>query len=400
MTKTLTQKEKIIIVSILLLASSLSVMSTDLYTPSMPHLPELLDTTADMIQLTLALNVLAFGAAQLILGPASDRYGRRPVFLVGIGLFALFSLGCALANTVEQLITARILQGAAASVEAVLVLAIFTDIFEEKQRIKAIALYGVVFALAPGVAPIIGGYVHVWFGWRANFQIVSVLGVLVSILALFYLHETGRADKNAILPRQLLCNYIKLLGARTFMVCSVMMALNLGILFTFITEAPFLLIDLFGVPTEQFGLYQLLIVATYAVGSLIASNLVRWISPQRLLNYSLLMGTIGVTILVVQEFLFQSTLINFISVFAFLMFALAPLWAIIPAMAMSAAPTGSGTASAMFGALEMTGAGGAGLLVSILHDGTSRPMITVIMIMFIGLLVTRWVGRSTSLSEM
>ena len=109
-------------------------MSTDMYAPSMPHLPELLGTSAEMVQLTLALNALAFGFAQLIIGPMSDRFGRRPIFIAGLFLFGVFSLACALAVNIEQLIVARIFQGATASVEAVIVLAVISDLFEKLGR--------------------------------------------------------------------------------------------------------------------------------------------------------------------------------------------------------------------------------------------------------------------------
>ncbi len=378
----LTKSQKMIIIGVLLLANALGVMSTDLYTPSMPHLPALLATTAELVQLTLALNALAFGLAQLIIGPLADRFGRRPVFLVGMVVFAVVTVGCGLAVTIEQLLLARVLQGVAAAAHGVIVLAVITDIFEERQRVKVMAIYGIVFAVAPAVAPIIGGYIHVLWGWRANFFVISILAIPVLGLALVYLRETGQPDRTALQPRQLGRNYLVLIRERRFITYSLMMALNLGMLFAYITEAPFVLIDLFGVPTQHFGYYHLVMVSCFMLGSVVASQWVKRSPPQQMLKYGMLMTCAGVTLFAAQEFLIEPTRVSFIATFCLLIFSAAPMFAVLPALAMAAAPKGTGTASALFGSVEMLGGGGAALLVLLLHDGTSRPLVVTIIILF------------------
>ena len=111
------------ILTALVLASTAAMMSTHLYTPSMPHLVEYFQATAAVVKLSLSLNALAFALLQLIYGPLSDRFGRRPVMLGGMGGFVIFSLFCAFAQSIQQLIGARVMQGMSAAAEAVLVYA-------------------------------------------------------------------------------------------------------------------------------------------------------------------------------------------------------------------------------------------------------------------------------------
>ena len=182
-----------LVVCVLVLTSSVSIMSTDMYTPSLPDLADWFDTTPTRVKLTISLNMLAFGVAQLIHGPLSDRYGRKPVLLVS-SLFVVFlSLGCALAQTIDQLIVARILLGLAAAAEAVIGLAIIKDLYNEKEQVKAMALLGMAVAIAPAIGPIIGGYLHVAFGWQSNFYVISAMAFLsMLILSLIHISEPTR----------------------------------------------------------------------------------------------------------------------------------------------------------------------------------------------------------------
>ncbi len=140
-----------LVVGILVLASSVSIMSTDMYTPSLPDLATWFDTTPTRVKLTISLNMLAFGLAQLIHGPLSDRFGRKPVLMISLLAVVILSMACAAAQTIDQLIAARILLGLAAAAEAVVGLAIIKDLYTEREQVKAMALLGMVIAVAPAV---------------------------------------------------------------------------------------------------------------------------------------------------------------------------------------------------------------------------------------------------------
>nr|MCH9673814.1 Bcr/CflA family efflux MFS transporter [Gammaproteobacteria bacterium] len=232
--------EQRIIVTILVLASSASIMSTDLYTPSLPHMPEYFGTSAQAAKLTISLNLLAFGFAQLVFGPLSDRFGRRPVFLCGLVAFTLTSVACALAQTIEQLIVFRVLQGVAASVEAVVGLAIVRDLFFDTQRVKVLAIWGMSVALAPAVAPIIGGYIHVTAGWQANFWLVAGVGALITLLILARLAESTTPNPAAIKGRHVLASFSALLRSKAFLNHAVLLGASIGVIYAFVTAGPFI----------------------------------------------------------------------------------------------------------------------------------------------------------------
>ena len=354
-----------------MLASSASIMSTDIYAPSLPSLPALLATESSMVKLTISLNVLMFGLGQLFHGPLSDRFGRKPVLLTAIALFTIVSFICAFAQNIQQLIIARMLQGFMGAAEAVVCLAVFKDLFNEKQQVRALAIFGMSIALAPAVAPIIGGYIHIWFGWRANFHLIGVLGIVTTILIWRLLPESVSKDAGALQPARVLGNYRALIGNREFIANAALCGVGMGIIYAFITGAPFILIRGLGVPTEQFGYYQAFTVAAYFIGSLISIRAVNFLPTTKLLSIGLALVLIGGA-----SFLFIVASGNvtpnlFAATFAVMTLGLGPVFAVAPSKAMLATNQSAGAAAALLGAMEMGIGGVAAGAVSLLHDGSA-----------------------------
>ena len=358
-----------VIMFVLIAASSVSIMSTDIYTPSLPHLPALLSTDAVSVKLTVSLNVLMFGFAQMIHGPLSDRFGRKPVLLGAMMLFSAACIGCALAQTIGWLIAARMVQGAMGAAEAVVCLAIFKDLFAEKQQVRALAIFGVSIALAPAAAPILGGYVHVWFGWRANFYLIAALGALVAFLIWRHLPESAPPPSaRAGRIRAVLADYRALLADDNFIFYAALTGIGMGVLYVFITGAPFVLINQLGIATEHFGYFQAAIVFAYFVGSLICMRAINFIRAEQLLNIGLALVLCG------GVALFGAMLANainpttFTAAFALMTFGLAPLFAVAPAKAMLVTDKNAGATAAMLGACEMVVGGLGAFAVGVLRD--------------------------------
>ena len=165
---------QLITLILLVLTTSLTIMSLDLYTPSLPHLPEYFGTTTQMVKLTVSLNALTYGVGTLVYGPLSERFGRRPILVGAICFATLCSLFCTLAISIEQLIVARILLGLALAAEGVLVYSIINDCFNGKDKVRAFALWGAACAVTPIFSPILGAYIFLAFGWQANFAVLTV----------------------------------------------------------------------------------------------------------------------------------------------------------------------------------------------------------------------------------
>ncbi len=365
---------KRIIVFILVLASSLTMMSTDIYAPSLAHLPDIFSTSAANIQLTMSLNILAYALATLVHGPLSERFGRKPVLLWGLAGFTIFSLCCAVAQTVEQLIIARIFQGICAAVEGVLVLAIIRDIFDKKDQVRVIALYGVATAATPAVAPILGGYIHVLLGWRMNFHLLSIFGVIVTVAVWYFLEESSKKNKAALSPGVILTEYAGLLRNGLYMKYCLISGTGLGVFFAFITAGPFILINNHGLQTQHFGYFQSILVVGFAIGALLANRLVKHTDIHTILNRGLTVLVLGASALLGVTYNGQDSIANLAVIMFFIALADGPIFSTTPTLAMEASDSSTGSAAAMLVTIEMGIAALAGLVVGIFHDGSSRPL--------------------------
>lgn len=372
-----------------MLANAASIMSTDIYAPSLPHLASFFDATPSMVKLTISLNVLMYGLGQMVHGPLSDRFGRKPVLLTAILLFSISSFVCALAQNIEQLIIMRMVQGCMGAAESVICMAIFKDLFNEKQQVRALGIFGMSVALAPAMGPIIGGYVHVWLGWHFNFHLIGGLGIVITLLIWRLLPESATPDTNALKLSGVLSNYRGLLTDKQFIAYAGITGVGMGIFYAFITGAPFILIKQMGIATEHFGYYQFCIVAAYFVGSLVATRAVNHIVPDKLLNLGIglvLVGSIVFIGLVVTD---RVTPNSFIVAFSIMTFGLGPLFAVAPSKAMLSTSHSAGSTAAMLGAIEMGLGGLAAGAVSVLHDGSAWPVaITIIGLMLIVVVLT------------
>jgi DHA1 family bicyclomycin/chloramphenicol resistance-like MFS transporter len=378
-----------LVVGILVLSSSVSISTTDMYSPSMPDLVRWFDTTATKVKLTISLNILAFGLAQLIHGPLSDRFGRKPVLLVSLAIVSVLCLACASAQTINQLIIARVLLGIAAAAEAVVGLAIIKDLYTEKQQVKAMALLGMVLAITPAAAPIIGGYIHVAFGWQANFIFISGMAALSLVFVAWLLPESSTPDYSALNLSVISGRYRSLLKNSDFLTHCAILGVSLGMLFVFITAAPFIVIDLLGVPADQFGFFQASIVLAFFFGSVLASRLADHWNAFHLMGFGVLIVIAGSVVLSVVILGDLMTLYTLAASIMIMMFGMGPLFAVAPSRALRSIEGNAGSASALLNGIEQTTAGVAAVLISVFHDGTARPMawVTVLLaVLMLGLL--------------
>jgi len=363
-----------LILTTLLCLSGVSILSTDLYTPSLPHLPELLATTPQIVQLTMSLNLAAYAVCQLFYGPLADRVGRRPLLLFGLVGFLLSSLACAVAPNVEFLIAARIAQGAFASAEAVVTMLLLRELFEGDEGTRAMGLFGMGLGAFPAIGPLLGGYIYIWAGWRANFYLMAAALVVFGILAAKVLPETKVPDRTALNLRHIKRTYLSLVRDRKVLRYIIPMGTGMAGLFAFITAGPFIFIDLMGVATEHYGLYTGLTVLSYVLGSYSVSHLAHRVRGDALVSAGVatsLAGGLAILFVVGAGWVTPLPLVAALSIIAFgigLVYGSAPMLLLD-----SAGDSRRGMASGLMGFVQLGSAALGALAVGMLYDGSAMP---------------------------
>lgn len=365
--------------AVLIACMCVSILSTDLYTPSLPHLTRVFGVDAGTVQMTMSANFLGYALGPFAIGPLSDRFGRRPLLSWCMGLFAVFSMACALAPTIEFLITARIFQGASASVVSVLGVVIIRDLYEGPDAMRVLSIYGAAIGVAPATGPILGGIVHVALGWEANFWILALLGLLVSAAAWVIVPETGRRTPLDI--RLSLRRYSALLRDPRFVLPGLAISSVFAGLFAYITAGPFLLIDHLGVPTQRYGYYYGVGVMAYVAGAGIANQLAHRASPRAIMQAGVALSLIGgflMVLLNVSDLISANTIVMAMSVFSLglgLTFSAAPL------VMLADVPKQRGAAAGvLFGAGQSLGAAAGAYSVATFYDGTATPLVGAILV--------------------
>lgn len=224
---------------IVALLAMLAPFSIDTYLPSFPDIASEFNTSTLYLQQTLSFYLLAFAGMTLVYGPLSDAFGRRRVILGAVAVYVATSIGCALAENEHWLLAMRIGQGLSASGGIVVGRAIIRDAFSGVKAQRVMAKMLLMFALAPAIAPIIGGWLHDAFGWRSVFLFLTLLGLGTWIWTALSLPETlPKRERQSIHPRAVAAAYGRALRSSAFMQLVGMVALNFGGIFLYIAASP------------------------------------------------------------------------------------------------------------------------------------------------------------------
>ena len=357
-------------------------ISTDMYLPSLPSMKIDFGATVSQVQLTLSVFLVGFAVSQLVYGPLSDRFGRRPILLMGIFIYGLASVACFMATTIEGLIFARFLQAFGACSGPVLGRAIVRDVYGQERAAQVLAYMGSAMALAPAVAPMFGGYLQIWFGWQANFVVISIFALVLIILVSFLIRETNEhKNHDALKPSHILGNYMSLLCHKEFLGHVMLNSFVFSGLFAFISGSSFVFVDVFGLAPNVYGICFGLVVCGYITGTLIAGKLSRKLGGPKMLRAGSLLALLGGSLLAGIAYAGGT---GALSVVAPMMIFMIGVGIVMPnSMAGAIGPFAkmAGTASALMGFLQMTIAACVGISVGVLHNGTQIPMTTAIALM-------------------
>lgn len=355
-------------------------ISTDLYLPSLPALTRAFGAEATTVQLTLSVFLAGFAASQLVYGPLSDRFGRRPVLLAGVALYLAASIGCALAPSIEALIVGRFFQALGACCGPVLGRAVVRDLYGREQAARMLAYIATAMALAPAIGPILGGYLTVWLGWRSNFWLLAGFGALVLASAALLLGETNRhRDPLATRPARLAANYLSLVRHRGYVGYALIVASVYSGIFAFISGSPHLFIDALGLSPDRYGMCFAAVVIGYMAGTFGAGRLTLRLGIDRMIAIGAVLalaGGLAMALFAVAGWLSVATVVAPFSLF------MAGAGVILPnalAGGVGPFPTMAGAASALMGFVQMAVAAAVGIAVARFADGTAAPMAVAVL---------------------
>lgn len=287
------------------LLTLLPAVTTDMYLPSLPDVVVDLDSTAAGVQFTITGMLLGGALGQLLVGPFSDRVGRRLPVLVGIVAHVVLSLLCVVASTIELLSALRVLQGLANSAATVVAMAIIRDRYTGAEAARLMSRLMLVIAIAPLLAPTVGGFIADHWGWRAVFVALAVLGLALLAVVARWLPETLPVERRIRHGfGASLRGYLELAKDRHFVALAVIPGLSMAVIISYVAGSPFVFQDEYGLSAQQFALVFAVTGTSMVVGSQANAALVRRIGPLRLLRVCLpvtMLITVGLVVVAITR---------------------------------------------------------------------------------------------------
>lgn len=377
-------KQKSVVTFFVLLLVALGQFAIDIYLPSLPAMVADLHTDKSSVQLTLTFFLVGFAISQLIYGPFSDRFGRRKILLIGLAIFIIGAIGASLAQSVSFLIGMRLVQGFGIGAANVLCRAILRDMYKGKELAKKVSGLGVLWVLSPIVAPVIGGYIQEYAGWRMNFLFLICLVSLVWLWCIFFLPETkDPAQIQSIHPREIIKNYALLLSSRPFMGYVLVDFFLYGIFSAFYVAGPFLLQKVLKMSPIMFGWMMLIISFGYMVGTYINIRVLHYFEPKKVIKLGLVSIFVisSITLLVAWSGIFN--IIAIVLPLSILFCAMALIFTNCISICLSFFHHLAGSASALWGFLAYLGGTLATIAMSVLPEKSQVPLNLVIFTMCI-----------------
>ena len=346
--------------------------------PALPDTARALGVSAGTIQLTITLYLIGLAIGQLLYGPVSDRFGRRPVLLAGLALFTLAGIATTLAPNAWTLVIARILQSIGACAGLVLGRAIVRDSAAPDRAAARLGLLTLVMAAAPAIAPVLGGYASAWIGWRAAFALLAIVGGVTLAFAVLLLPETNTMQSGT--RASMLVGSLRLFRSRAF--CGYVLggACTTTSFYAFMAASPFILVDLLHQPTERVGLYYLLLMAGVAAGGLSANRLAGRIRAQLALRLANSIAIAGAACFMLADLAGWLNVVTVIAPIVVFMVGAGMASPFALTGAVSVNPHAIGAASGLYGFTQMAYGALCTVIVEVWRPGSVFPVAVVLLV--------------------
>ena len=381
----------------LIAVSMVSPMGLSIIIPSMPGLQNVFAAEYSSVQFTLSLYLAATAVAQPVIGLLSDRYGRRPVLLIGLAIFVLSSMAAPAATNIETVIVLRVLQGAGGCAGIVLGRAIIRDLYDRRQAASVIGYVTMAFAVAPMVSPFVGGVLQGQFGWTSIYWFLAFFSFLCLVLAWFDVTETNLAPSSRLGVAQMFRDFATLLADRAFLLYAAIAAISSATFFSFLGGAAFVSEEILRLTPTVYGAWFALTAIGYSTGNFLSGRYAQRFGVYRMILYGSVLLCIPVTLLFL---FFGSGIANAASFFIPMFFMGLANGICLPsaiAGAISVRPQIAGAASGLSGSMQTgCGAAFAAMTGALLTGGLSATPLFVVMAttaivtLILAIVLARW----------
>jgi DHA1 family bicyclomycin/chloramphenicol resistance-like MFS transporter len=355
-------------IAVLAALAATGTLATNILLPSLPQMAVALKVSTAAVTSAITVFLAVFALGQLVVGPISDRYGRRWPVLAGFAVFFAGSIWCGLAQDLPGLLAGRVIQAAGACATSVLSRAIARDLFSGAALARAMALIMVAMAAAPGFSPLLGGALDHAFGWRSEFVFVAAFAAVAAASYGIVLGETHRSTRIPLNPLAIARNYLGLIADRRFLVPAATVSLIMGGLFAMFSAAPRVLIEGLHFTPIQLGLFFAGTVMIVFAAGMLATKLAPRFGLDRSIQGGLVAAATG-SIAVLLLSIFSPTFLPFLAAMSVFLLGMGIVNPLGTAQALSPFGEKAGAASALIGFWQMMGAAiGVYLAATVSHD--------------------------------
>lgn len=375
---TTAKKSPVFTIFILGLLSAVGPFSIDMYLPGFESIANSLQTSVAQIQLSLTSFFIGIASGQIIYGPLLDRFGRKKPLIVGLVIYVVASIGCALTNSADNLILFRFTQALGSCSGMVASRAMVRDFFGPSESAKIFSLLMLVIGVSPILAPTVGSFVIAHWGWHAIFLVLALITALILLAVLFFLPESQRPNPEiSLMPRPIVTSYWQVFTTRQFLTYAFAGGLASSGLYAYLAGSPYVMLTIYGLTEKQYGFIFALIASALITASQLNRRVLNRHSSEKVAKIALVVQSAAGIVLTICCLTGYINLFVMVSIIFLFLGAQGFVFPNTSALALGPFSRLAGSASALLGSLQMACGALSSALVSYFHNGTAIPMAVV-----------------------
>jgi DHA1 family bicyclomycin/chloramphenicol resistance-like MFS transporter/DHA1 family 2-module integral membrane pump EmrD-like MFS transporter len=380
----------LIIIIIITLMGVMAQFASDNYIPSMPAIGAYFHVQAEYIKLSITFYLFGMGGSQLFYGPLSDFYGRKPIILIGFGIFFFASLLAALASHINFFLYARLLQGIGMGSAVALYRAILRDISSGEKFAKITSYIMVIVGLTPPLAPITGGYIQQYFGWRHNFLLVSLLALIIGSIIWLFLPETLASGKRkAFSFYDILETYKQLFMKKIFMLNAICSSVVMSTMIIYVVVTAFLYQQVLGLTPVQYGWLTVFNAAMMMVGGILNAQLIERVGINKMIDIGIVAMIVGAAVMLMLGLFHLLNVLVILLPMMLIFICVSIVFVNFMTLAFNEVHQSVGTAGALYGGLSTSIIAIISVGAAYISNQSQIPMATLLLLISLAVLIIR-----------